>query len=197
MIPTYDFMTALKFVSHAMGVNDVRYYINGVLFRFTETTLTMVATDGHRVAQVRLTHSGGPLTGDHIVKAESVKAALSTVKPKLSDASQVTLTNAPDGSDSLLMTAGAFMLVLSVQDGNYPDTNRATPSRDPEGAATIGVSIAYLQQAAAALKPMASRKHGGVILDSWTPGEAMRLRTGPTLSAQDSEAEVYIMPMRL
>ena len=33
-----------------MANQDVRYYLNGLLFEFHEGTLTTVATDGHRLA---------------------------------------------------------------------------------------------------------------------------------------------------
>ncbi|CAL4317632.1 Beta sliding clamp [Buchnera aphidicola (Thelaxes suberi)] len=34
----------------AMAINDVRYYLNGILFEINENQLKMVATDGHRLA---------------------------------------------------------------------------------------------------------------------------------------------------
>lgn len=35
----------------AMAVQDVRYYLNGVLFELSENSLRAIATDGHRLAQ--------------------------------------------------------------------------------------------------------------------------------------------------
>ena len=40
----------LTSVLPCMAHNDVRFYLNGVLFDFSETGLAMVATDGHRLA---------------------------------------------------------------------------------------------------------------------------------------------------
>ena len=40
----------LQSVSYAMAVQDVRYYLNGVLFATEGATLRTVATDGHRLA---------------------------------------------------------------------------------------------------------------------------------------------------
>jgi DNA polymerase-3 subunit beta len=37
-------------VSFAMAVQDIRYYLNGILFVAEGNTLSLVATDGHRLA---------------------------------------------------------------------------------------------------------------------------------------------------
>ena len=99
MLPTFDFITALKVASHAMATNDVRYYLNGVLFRFVGDTLLLTGSDGHRIAKVRLNVKGCQLSGDYIVKCDAVKAALQTVKAKRNDASQTKLEPAPGGQN--------------------------------------------------------------------------------------------------
>lgn len=38
-------------VKHAMAVSDVRYYLNGMLLEIENNKLTLVATDGHRLAK--------------------------------------------------------------------------------------------------------------------------------------------------
>lgn len=200
MLPTFDFITALKFASHAMATNDVRYYLNGVLFRFVGDTLLLTGSDGHRIAKVRLNLKGCPLSGDYIVKCDSVKDVLQTIKPKQSDTSQVKLEKAPGGPDDLMLTAGAFMLVLEVQDGRYPDFERATPNGDPQGCPTIGINADYLADAARALKPLSHGKYKALTIDTWTANQCMRLRCKPDargLTAIDGEAVVHIMPMRV
>lgn len=201
MLPTFDFITALKFASHAMATNDVRYYLNGVLFRFIGDTLLLTGSDGHRIAKVRLNLKGCKLSGDYIVKCESVKAALQTVKAKQSDTSQAKLEPAPGGkTDDLLLTAGPCMLVLEVQDGRYPDFESAIPQTDPKGCPTIGINAGYLADAARALKPLSHGKYNALAIDTWEANRTMRLRCTPDasgLTAIDGEATVHIMPMRL
>jgi len=50
--PESALKSALRRVSHAMAKKDVRYYLNGMLIDVnpSERTLTLVATDGHRLA---------------------------------------------------------------------------------------------------------------------------------------------------
>ena len=46
-------------VSFAMAVQDIRYYLNGILFVAEGKTLSLVATDGHRLAQAELEAPAG------------------------------------------------------------------------------------------------------------------------------------------
>jgi DNA polymerase-3 subunit beta len=50
-IKQLDLKTLLDKTSFAMAVQDVRYYLNGVLFELEKDRLRAIATDGHRLAQ--------------------------------------------------------------------------------------------------------------------------------------------------
>ncbi|MDO5653585.1 MAG: DNA polymerase III subunit beta, partial [Brachymonas sp.] len=49
-VPQKTLKTLLAQVSFAMAVHDIRYYLNGILFVAEGKTLSLVATDGHRLA---------------------------------------------------------------------------------------------------------------------------------------------------
>src|SRR5678816_993179 len=49
-IPQKALKNALRLVQFAMAVQDIRYYLNGVLFSVDKDTLRVVATDGHRLS---------------------------------------------------------------------------------------------------------------------------------------------------
>jgi len=49
-VPQKTLKDLLAQVSFAMAVQDIRYYLNGILFVAHEQSLTLVATDGHRLA---------------------------------------------------------------------------------------------------------------------------------------------------
>jgi DNA polymerase-3 subunit beta len=49
-IPQKTLKKMISNVSFSMATNDVRYYLNGVLFVIKEDLLSLVATDGHRLA---------------------------------------------------------------------------------------------------------------------------------------------------
>ena len=49
-LPQKALKEALGLVQFAMAVQDIRYYLNGVLFSVDKDTLRVVATDGHRLS---------------------------------------------------------------------------------------------------------------------------------------------------
>src|SRR5258706_13437155 len=49
-LPQKALKDALRLVQFAMAVQDIRYYLNGVLFSVDKDTLRVVATDGHRLS---------------------------------------------------------------------------------------------------------------------------------------------------
>jgi len=199
MTPTFDFITALKFVSHAQGTNDVRHYLNGVLFRFVGNTLALTASDGHRIAQIRLGIEGCQLAGDYIVAADSVKAILATVKPKSNDATTASFET-PREPSAILMKAGPFMLTLKTIDGRFPLFEYAIPNRDPVGCPVIGVDAEYLAAAAKALKPLRAGKYRALTMETWEANTAIRLRCtpdAPELTRIEGEAVVHVMPARM
>ena len=57
-VPQATLKALIGQVHFAMAVHDIRYYLNGILFVAEGKTLTLVATDGHRLAlaQAQLEH---------------------------------------------------------------------------------------------------------------------------------------------
>jgi DNA polymerase III subunit beta len=49
-VPQKTLKSLLGQVSFAMAVHDIRYYLNGILFVAEGKKLSLVATDGHRLA---------------------------------------------------------------------------------------------------------------------------------------------------
>lgn len=198
MIPTFDFITALKFASHAMATYDPRDYLNGVLFRAVGGQLLLVGTDGHRIAQVRLNSDAGCPPGDWIVKADSVKDVLAALKPKKTANTEVHLEAA---HGDLLLSAGAVRLTLEVCDGRYPDLERALARGKPDGVPCLGLNAKYLAEAARALAPLANGKYRGVTFEAWSkPLAPVRLSAATNhgaFVAITEPATVHLMPMRL
>lgn len=200
MIPTYDFITALKFASHAMGKNDVRYYLNGVLFRFVGNDLVLTGSDGHRVAEVHLQLlSPTNLYGDYIVKGDSVKELLRTVKTRQTDDSTVELS---DSRGEFRFVSENDALTLELHDARYPDLRRVYPTGDPDGAPMVGLNADYLAQAASALKTLSNRKYNGIKMELFGDnGNRPARLTAATGHGQfrtiTEPAVVHIMPMRL
>jgi DNA polymerase-3 subunit beta len=121
-LPQKALKHALGLVQFAMAVQDIRYYLNGVLFSVDKNMLRVVATDGHR-----LSFAAESLIGEH----ESVEAILprKTVLELiklLSDSEEpVTLSI---GSNQVRFLFGAIEIVSKIVEGKFPDYLKVIPT---------------------------------------------------------------------
>ena len=115
--------SALRKVRHAMAVNDVRYYLNGVCFDLSADNLKLIATDGHRLAIEQI-----PAQADEpinvIVPANSVNYIISLLQKTDED---VTISCFNNG---MLINKEDTALSFKFVDGKFPDYNRVIPKSD-------------------------------------------------------------------
>ncbi|NOH55898.1 DNA polymerase III subunit beta [Vibrio coralliilyticus] len=105
----------------SMANQDVRYYLNGMLFEIDGTTLRSVATDGHRMAvsQVQL---GADFAQQQIIVPR--KGVLELVK--LLDAPEQPVT-LQIGSSNVRAEVNNFVFTSKLVDGRFPDYRRVMP----------------------------------------------------------------------
>lgn len=115
----------LRQVAFAAATNDVRYYLNGVLLRFSDARLTAVATDGHRLGFAHLPLAHGLAARDLIIPLPAIAPLL-----KLCERSALVLSL----SDSQVsVDAGTRRLSTKLIDGAYPDYERILPDEAAQG----------------------------------------------------------------
>jgi DNA polymerase-3 subunit beta len=137
-------------VHFAMAVHDIRYYLNGILFVAEGNTLTLVATDGHRLALAQATL-------DQDIPKQEVILPRKTVLEL-----QRLLKDEKDGSEEepariemrfagnqAKFTFGAMEFVTKLVEGKFPDYNRVIP-KNHKNHVTLGRAplLASLQRAA-------------------------------------------------
>jgi DNA polymerase-3 subunit beta len=66
-VPESALKELIERTAFAMAQQDVRYYLNGLLFDLREATLRCVATDGHRLALCEVALQGGAQTKRQII----------------------------------------------------------------------------------------------------------------------------------
>ena len=66
-VPEATLKELIERTSFAMAQQDVRYYLNGLLFDLSERTLRCVATDGHRLAMCESQQEGAPVGKRQII----------------------------------------------------------------------------------------------------------------------------------
>ena len=121
-----DLRDGLRKTSYAISTDETRYVLNGVLFSFKENKLTLVATDGRRLAMVEIelefprSHEA-----DFIVPTKAV----TELQRLLSDDGEIKVSM---GSGQIAFDLNKTLLVSKLIEGNYPNYRQVIPSEAKE-----------------------------------------------------------------
>ncbi len=142
-VPQKTLKSLLGQVSFAMAVHDIRYYLNGILFVAEGTQLSLVATDGHRLAFASATL-------DVEVPRQEVILPRKTVielQRLLSDAEGAIEMQFANNQAKFSFDGMEF--VTKLVEGKFPDYNRVIP-KNHRNIITLGRAalLATLQRAA-------------------------------------------------
>jgi len=191
------FLTALKAASAFMAKNDVRYYLNGILFDFQPGELRLVATDGHVLFTARLEFEND-YTGNHIISGADI-----TKMQKLYTHKDPTIALQfafLDDCSAIEISDGPLSFKICLVDGVFPDWKRVIPKREKtdDAGQTIGINTAYLAKVAKALEPLTG-KFNGVRMDVFGPDKSIKFEPNlpSDLAITITECYAVIMPMRL
>ena len=163
-VPQKTLKNLLDQVAFAMAVHDIRYYLNGILFVAEGTQLSLVATDGHRLAFASAT------LDVEVPKQEVILPRKTVIELQrlLSDAGG---ENQPHiemqfANNQAKFTFGGMEFVTKLVEGKFPDYNRVIP-KNHSNSVTLGRAplLASLQRTAI----LTSEKFKGVRLN-FEPG---------------------------
>jgi DNA polymerase III subunit beta len=107
----------------AITGEDTRYYLNGALFVLRADSMTLVATDGHRLALVNATREPAVKGADEI-KAILPRKTLSELSRLLTDDIDVTYER---GENHLFFEIGPRLLISRMIDGQFPAYEKVIP----------------------------------------------------------------------
>jgi DNA polymerase III subunit beta len=113
-----------RMISHtrfAITSEDTRYFLNGAQLVLAPDSMSMVATDGHRLAYVRVEQSPGPG-----VKLEVLlpRKTLNEVARLIDGAETLEFSH---GENHLFFRAGSRLLISRKIDANFPAYERVIP----------------------------------------------------------------------
>jgi len=121
-----DLRDALKKTSYAISTDETRYVLNGILFSFRDNKLTLVATDGRRLALVDIelefprSHEG-----DVIIPTKTVVE----LQRLLTDDGDLKLSL---GENQVAFEVNGTLLVSKLIEGNYPNYRQVIPGETKE-----------------------------------------------------------------
>ncbi len=144
--------------SFAMANQDVRYYLNGLLFDFAGQQLRAIATDGHRLAICDL-ESSIDITSDRQLIVPR-KGVMELSRMLSGDEDEVTLAI---GRNHIRLVKGDTTFTSKLIDGRFPDYKAVVPvGADKQMLVDKATFIQALQRAAI----LSNEKYKGVKLEA-------------------------------
>lgn len=140
----------------AMAQQDVRYYLNGMLWELSSGQLRVVATDGHRLALCTLQEKVN-VNGDTQVILPR-KGVLELARLLLEEEAEIAIVI---GSNHIRATTNDFTFTSKLVDGKFPDYQRVLP-RSPDKI-VLGSRL-ELRQAFTRTAILSNEKYRGVRL---------------------------------
>jgi DNA polymerase-3 subunit beta len=142
-VPQKTLKALLSQVSFAMAIHDIRYYLNGILFVAEGQQLSLVATDGHRLAFTSVTLDVEVPKQEVILPRKTVLE----LQRLLSDADGAIEMQFANNQAKFSFDGMEF--VTKLVEGKFPDYNRVIP-RNHKNCITLGRTalLATLQRTA-------------------------------------------------
>jgi len=106
----------------AVGKDDSRHALNGMLFQCTQNRLILVGTDGKRLAKMNADLDTQGNKGQYIVPLKAVEEMIRS----LDDDAK---THLHLMSDKLALSTPSMTIITKLLSGEYPDVNRVIPHK--------------------------------------------------------------------
>ena len=108
----------------AMAQQDVRYYLNGMLWELDTKQLRVVATDGHRLAMCTLKDKISVTGEGGVQMILPRKGVLELARLLVDDEAEIQINI---GSNHIRATTGDFTFTSKLVDGKFPDYEKVVP----------------------------------------------------------------------
>jgi DNA polymerase-3 subunit beta len=142
--------------SFAMAQQDVRYYLNGMLWEIRSGQLRLVATDGHRLAVCTL--PADIVTEDNLQVILPRKGVIELARLLMNEDENVEIVI---GTNHIRATTTEFTFTSKLVDGKFPDYDRVLPKSSTKA---IFGSRDELRQAFTRTSILSNEKYRGVRL---------------------------------
>ena len=121
-----DLRDGLRKTSYAISTDETRYVLNGVLFSFKDNKLTLVATDGRRLAMVDIELE---FPRSHEADIIVPTKAVTELQRLLTDDGDVRVSV---GGSQIAFDLNNTLLVSKLIEGNYPNYRQVIPGEMKE-----------------------------------------------------------------
>ena len=143
-VPQKVLKSLIDQVHFAMAVHDIRYYLNGILFVAEGKTLTLVATDGHRLGLAQATLDTEIPKQEVILPRKTVLELARLLNGTTDEPIEMRFAG-----NQAKFTFSGLEFVTKLVEGKFPDYNRVIP-KNHKNAVILGRQplLSSLQRAA-------------------------------------------------
>jgi DNA polymerase III subunit beta len=126
-VPQKLLRSLIGLVQYAMAQQDIRYYLNGLLMVVEKGSLSLVATDGHRLAFASRELDAKDLPKQEVILPRKTILELSKLLSDSDDPISVEVSGT-----QVRFSFGEVLLVSKLIDGKFPDYSRVIPKDQPK-----------------------------------------------------------------
>lgn len=148
------FKELLNKAYYSMAVQDIRYYLNGILIISENNQLSVVATDGHRLAYSSITLEQDLGDKKEIILPRKTVLELQRLLNDSDDSLTIELNN-----NQVRFTFNNIELTSKLVEGKFPDYNKVIPQNYTK---KIEINRLVLQQALQRVAILSNEKFKGV-----------------------------------
>lgn len=177
-LPQAKLKELLEATSFAMAQQDVRYYLNGMLFEVDASYLRVVATDGHRLAMETMAMDNAISESQQLILPRKGVMELARL---LDEQGDIHLTF---GQNHIRAKVPEYTFTSKLVDGKFPDYNRVLPKG---GDRVVVGECQLLRQAFSRVSILSNEKYRGVRV-MLEPGELRVVANNP----EQEEAEEIV-----
>lgn len=175
------FKEMLEKTSFAMANQDVRYYLNGLYLKLDSQSITVVATDGHRMAKIGKEMAFPISEALEVILPRKTILELSRLLGSTTERMRMDL-----GERMMRVTVGEILLTSKLVDGRYPDYQRVIP--------ILADKVAYvdremLRQSLQRTSILSNEKYKGIRLE-FKPGLLKLQAHNPEQEEAEEEIDI-------
>ena len=138
----------------AMAQQDVRYYLNGLLFEVSNNSLRAVATDGHRLALKEIALSKEIPEKKQVIVPRKAITELMRLLENSEDTMEILI-----GQNHIRLNIGDIRFTSKLIDGKFPDYERVIPVEEEN---TIIADREKLRQSLNRASILSNEKYKGI-----------------------------------
>lgn len=179
-LPQRELKRLISQVQYAMAVQDIRYYLNGLLMQTEGNQVRLVSTDGHRLAFASADIEDTLPKAEVILPRKTILELYKLLQESDDPISIEVLAN------QVRFSFGSTVIISKVVDGKFPDYNRVIPLDNDKIFLVERLTVLHALQRAAIL---ANEKFRGVRL-VLKPGSMSILCTNSEQEEAEEELEI-------